>query len=75
MKDEKSVRNVRAEMEAAKQKSEKVYSSEPKQPKRYKIYDKIKDRVSLRTIDAVIAITAGLIVALLIIGITTGNHG
>ena len=74
MNDEKSERNARAEMELAKQKSEKTFSSDPQMPRRYKLYDKIKDKVSLRTVDTVIVITAGLIVALLIIGIATGNH-
>lgn len=74
MNDEKSVKNARAEMEVAKQKSEKTFSTDPKSPRRYKLYDKIKDKVSLRTMDTVIMVTAGLIVALLIIGIATARH-
>ncbi len=73
MKDDRSVKNTRAEMEIAKRQSEKTFSREPKQPGRYKVYDKIKDHVSLRTVDTVIIITAALIVILLVVGIATGN--
>ena len=73
MNDEKSVRNTRAEVEAARQQSEKTFATGPKQPRRYKLYDRIKDHVSLRTVDTVIIITAALIVGLLIYGIITGN--
>ena len=73
MKDERGIRNTRAEMEIAKNQSEKTFSAGPKQPRRYRLYDKIADRVSLRTVDAVIVITAVLIVALLIYGIATGG--
>ena len=73
MKDDRSVKNTRAEMEIAKRQSEKTFSKEPKQPGRYKIYDKIRDHVSLRTVDTVIIITAALIVILLVVGIATGN--
>lgn len=73
MNDERSVKNARAEMEVAKQQSEKTFSSGPKQPRRYKLYDKIKDHVSLRTVDTVIIITAVLIIGLLVYGILTGK--
>ncbi len=73
MNDEKNIRNARAEMEVAKQQSEKTFASGPKQPRRYKLYDKIKDHVSLRTVDTVIIITAALIIGLLIYGIITGT--
>ena len=74
MSDERGVRNTRAEMEAAKQQSEKTFSAGPRQPRRYKIYDRIKDHVSLRTVDTVIVITAVLIIGLLVYGILTGNR-
>ena len=45
----------------------------PRVPRRYKLYDRIKDHVSLRTIDTVIVVTALLIVALLVYGIVTGH--
>ena len=73
MSDEKSIWNTRAEMEVAKKQSEKTFSTEPKRPGRYKIYDRIKDRVSLRTVDAVIIVTACLIVGFLVYGIITGT--
>ena len=73
MKDDRSVKNTRAEMEIAKRQSEKTFSKEPKQPGRYKIYDKIKDHVSVRTVDTVIIITAALIVILLVVGIATAK--
>ena len=74
MKDERGVRNTRAEMELAKQQSEKTFSAGPKQPRRYKLYDKIKDNVSLRTVDLVIIITSVLLIAALVIGILTGQR-
>ena len=73
MNDEKSIRNTRAEMEVAKKQSEKTFSKEPKLPRRYKLYDKIKDHVSLRTINGVIYVTAALIIILLIVGILTAS--
>ena len=73
MSEDKGVRNTRAEMEAARLQSEKNFSTEPKRPGRYKVYDRIKDRVSLRTVDAVIIITAALIIGLLVYGILTGK--
>ena len=65
-------RGARAEMEAAKAQSEKRFS-ENRLPRRYKLYDKIKDHVSLRTVDAIIVITSLLIIAALIYGITTAT--
>ncbi|MBO7663924.1 MAG: hypothetical protein J6U01_11190 [Clostridia bacterium] len=75
MKNEDSIREARAEMEAAKNQSERQFSGEQKLPRRFRIYDKIKDNVSLKTVDTVIAVTALAIVALLIYGILTGNRG
>ena len=48
-------------------------SSGEKTYARYKIYDRIKDHVSLRAVDAIIIISAVLIVVLLIYGIMTGS--
>ena len=72
MNNQTDGRQARAEMEAAKAQSEKRFSDSGL-PRRYKLYDKIKDHVSLRTIDLVIAITALLIVAALVYGIVTAN--
>ena len=73
MNDERNIRNARAEMEVAAKQSEKTFSTEPRGPVRYKLYDRIKDHVSLRTVDIVIAVTAVLIVGLLVYGILTGK--
>ena len=74
MNDDRRTRNARAEMELAKRQSEKTFSTDPKQPRRYKLYDKIKDNVSLRTVDLVIIITSVLLIAALVIGIVTGKR-
>ncbi len=60
-------------MEQARAKSERDFGPDQKLPRRYRLYDKIKDNVSLRTVDGVIIVTALLIVALLIYGIATGT--
>ncbi len=72
MKDRNDGRDARAEMEAARASAEKR-SGDDRLPRRYRLYDKIKEHVSLRTIDTVIAATSLLIIALLIYGIVTGN--
>ena len=74
MKDDNGIKNARAEMEEAKRQSERSFSFGPKGPVRYKLYDRIKDRVSVRTVDIVIITTAALIVVLLVIGIITGGQ-
>ncbi len=73
MKDDTSIRAARAEMEEAKAKSERKFSEKPAGPRRYKVYDRIKDHVSLRTVDTVIIVVAVAIVALLVVGIITGK--
>ena len=73
MKDDTSIRAARAEMEAAKVRSEKDFGPDQKLPRRYRLYDKIKENVSLRTIDIVIAVTSILIIALLVYGIMTAQ--
>ena len=51
-----------------------LHSSEgQKLPRRYKLYDRIKDNVSLRTIDIVIISTSALIIIALIYGILTAT--
>ena len=42
-------------------------------PRRYRLYDKIKLNVSLRTIDIIIIAVSLAIIVLLIYGIITGN--
>ena len=56
-------------MDAAKTQSEKTFSNATRG--RYKLYDKIKQNVSLGTVNTVIIVTALLIVGLLIYGIAT----
>lgn len=73
MKDGNDIRRARAEMDEAKARSEKTLSGRPGVPRRYRLYDKLKDHVSLRTVDTVIIVTAALIVILLIVGIATGK--
>lgn len=63
-------RQARAQMETAKAEVEK---KSQQLPRRFGIYDKIKDNVSLRTIDTIIIATSVLIVVLLVVGIVTGN--
>ena len=73
MKDGMNSRRARAQMETAKERSENTLPNGQRLPRRYKLYDKIKDNVSLRTVDTVIWVTAALIVFLLIYGIATGT--
>ena len=63
-------RQARAQMETAKAEVEKKTQQ---LPRRFGIYEKIKDNVSLRTIDTIIIATSVLIVVLLVVGIVTGN--
>ena len=55
-------RQARAQIETAKAEVEKKTQQ---LPRRFGIYDKIKDNVSLRTIDVIIIATSVLIVVLL----------
>lgn len=73
MKDDTSIRAARAEMDAAKSQPEKQFSGEQRLPHRYRLYDMIKDRVSLRTVDTVIIVTAVLIIGFLVYGIITAK--
>lgn len=63
-------RQARAQMETAKAEVEKKTQQ---LPRRFGIYEKIKNNVSLRTIDTIIIATSVLIVVLLVVGIVTGN--
>ena len=73
MKNDREIRAARSGMEQAKERSEKDFGTDQKLPRRYRLYDKIKENVSLRTVDAVIIGVAALIVILLIVGIATGK--
>lgn len=48
-------------------------SAEPRRPQRYKLYDKIAGRVSVNTMNVIIAVTALLLLAAIIVGVATGN--
>lgn len=72
MKNEHDARQARAAMEQAKTQAESA-SVDAKRPQRYKLYDRIKDHVSLRAVDTVIIVTALLIVAALFYGIATAG--
>ena len=72
MSGKNDIRQARAEMESAAERAQ-ADSAPHREPRRYKLYDRIKDHVSLRTIDIVIAVTAALIIVLLVYGIATGN--
>lgn len=63
-------RQARAQMETAKAEVEKKAQQ---LPRRFGIYEKIKQNVSLRTIDTIIIATSVLIVVLLVVGILTGT--
>ena len=73
MKNDINSREARAQMEQAKQVSERTFSAQPRQPRRYKIYDRLKDNVSLRTVAIFIGVVAVAIVVLLVVGILTAN--
>ncbi len=70
--NERNIRETRAEMDQAKARSEQRFG-EQKLPRRYRLYDKIKENVSLRTVDTVIVVTALLIIAALVYGIITAT--
>ena len=71
-KQDQEMRQARAQMEEARSRSEKQ-SGDQRLPRRYRLYDKIKEHVSLRTVDGVIITVSILIVVLLIYGIATGT--
>ena len=73
MKEQNPGRQARAEMGLAEAEAEQRLASN-RLPRRYRLYDKIKDHVSLRTVDTVIIVTALLIVGLLVYGILTGKQ-
>lgn len=45
----------------------------PRRPQRYRLYDRIKGRVSVTTMNVIIGATALLLIIALIVGIATGN--
>jgi hypothetical protein len=71
-RNDREIRQVRAEMDQAREQAERKFGDQ-KLPRRFRLYDKIKENVSLRTIDGVIICTSVLIIVLLIYGIVTGT--
>ncbi len=72
-----SDRAARARMEqaesASRRQREAAETAASGRPRRYKLYDRIRDKVSLTAINIVITVTAVALVALLVYGIATGN--
>ena len=66
-------RQARARLEAAEKQSERQFSADPSRPRRYKLYDRIANRVSVNTMNGIIGATVLLLVLALIIGVATGN--
>ena len=66
-------RQARAQMEAAERQSERRFSADPARPRRYKLYDRIANRVSVTTMNVIIGATVILLIAALVVGILTGN--
>ena len=66
-------REARARMEAAERQSKRQFSAAPQRPRRYKLYDRIAGRVSVNTMNLIIAVTAALLLAAIIVGVATGS--
>ena len=72
-------RAARARMEEAERTSKRngpadaAGNPQPRRPQRYKLYDRIKDKVSVTTMNVIIGATVLLLVLALVIGIATGN--
>ena len=74
-------REARARMELEAKSAEKAQTAVPvdengrRLPQRYKLYDKIKDKVSVTALNVIIAAAALLLVIALVYGIATGSPG
>ena len=72
-------RAARARMEEAERTSKRngpadaAGNPQPRRPQRYRLYGRIKDRVSVTTMNVIIGATALLLIIALIVGIATGN--
>ena len=66
-------KQARAQMEAAERQSERQFSADPTRPRRYKLYDRIANRVSVNTMNVIIGATVLLLVLALVIGVATGT--
>lgn len=68
-----AARAAQEQKDAAKAQSGKTFQDAENLPRRYKLYDRIQEHISLRGINIVIIVTSLLIVGLLIYGILTAN--
>ena len=75
-------RAARARMEEAEKAGQRKLEAErtdaagnplPRTPRRYKLYDRIKDKVSVTTMNVIIVATVILLVFALVYGIATGT--
>lgn len=70
--DRQARARMEAEEQAAKRRQESAGSDgSPRRPQRYKLYDRIKDRVSVTTMNVIIIATALLLILALVYGIAT----
>ena len=68
-----AARAAQEQKEAAKAQREGTFKDAENLPRRYRLYDKFQEHLSLRGINIVIIVTSLLIVGLLIYGILTAN--
>jgi uncharacterized membrane protein len=68
-----AARAVQEQKDAARAQSGKTFQDAENLPRRYKLYDRIQEHLSLRGVNIVIIVTTLLIVGLLIYGILTAN--
>lgn len=77
-------REARARMEQAEKAAQRGLSEAdgerdaqgaqaPRRPQRYKLYDRIAGKVSLNTMNIIVAVVALLLLAAIIYGVATGN--
>ena len=79
--DDNDTRAAREAMEQAASRSRRTFgegdadgSPKPKRPQRYKLYDRIADRVPLSAVNGIIVAVSLLLVIALVYGIATGNR-
>lgn len=68
-----AARAAQEQKDAAKAQGGKMFQDPENLPRRYRLYDRISEHLSLRGVNIVIIVTSLLIVGLLIYGILTAN--
>lgn len=68
-----AARAAREQKEASKAQDGSTFKDPENLPRRYRLYDRISEHLSLRGVNAVIIVTSLLIVGLLIYGILTAS--